>query len=63
LAGERYRAGTLSYLDVLVAQRELLDVSADYASANQNLGAARVRLFKALGGGWNSDRPAVSGQP
>jgi NodT family efflux transporter outer membrane factor (OMF) lipoprotein len=54
LAQDSYRAGSLSYLDVLVAQRELLDASSELAGARQRLGAARVRLFKALGGGWST---------
>lgn len=54
LAQDSYRAGSLSYLDVLVAQREFLEASGELAGARQRLGTARVRLFKALGGGWNA---------
>jgi outer membrane protein TolC len=50
----RYRAGSASYLDVLVAQRDLLETRAAYANSVQRLSSARVDLFKALGGGWSN---------
>ncbi len=52
LADVRYRAGSIAYLDLLVAQRELIDTRAALAVSAQRLGSARVDLFKALGGGW-----------
>lgn len=52
LADARYRAGSIAYLDLLVAQRELIDARAALAASAQRLGSARVDLFKALGGGW-----------
>ncbi len=64
MADQRYRAGSLAYLDVLVAQRELLDARAANAASIQRLGSVRVDLFKALGGGWqnppNEADPAVN---
>lgn len=59
LAEERYRAGSVAYLDVLVAQTDLLTTRAAYAASLQRLASARVGLFKALGGGWQS-APAAS---
>jgi NodT family efflux transporter outer membrane factor (OMF) lipoprotein len=50
----RYRAGSASYLEVLVAQRDLLETRASFANAVQRLSSARVDLFKALGGGWSN---------
>ncbi|EQB09573.1 efflux transporter outer membrane subunit [Novosphingobium lindaniclasticum] len=50
----RYRAGSIGYLDVLVAQGEMLDARSSYASSIQRLSSGRVDLFKALGGGWQS---------
>jgi NodT family efflux transporter outer membrane factor (OMF) lipoprotein len=50
----RYRAGSASYLDVLVAQRDLLEARAAFANSVQRLSSARVDLFKALGGGWST---------
>lgn len=58
LADQRYRAGSISFLDALDAQRTLLDARAARAASDQQLGSARVTLFKALGGGW--ERPAAT---
>lgn len=54
LADMRYRAGSLSYLDVLVAQRDLLEANSELATSTQRLAAARIGLFRALGGGWEA---------
>ncbi|WP_097091784.1 efflux transporter outer membrane subunit [Novosphingobium sp. Chol11] len=50
----RYRAGSVAYLDVLVAQADLLSARSAYAGSIQRLSSARVDLFKALGGGWQN---------
>jgi NodT family efflux transporter outer membrane factor (OMF) lipoprotein len=52
LADQRYRAGSISYLDVIVAQTSLIDAKSQVAAADQRVGSARVSVFKALGGGW-----------
>ncbi|KAF1044256.1 MAG: Solvent efflux pump outer membrane protein SrpC [Herbaspirillum frisingense] len=52
LADQRYATGAVSYLDVLTAQTELLNARAALTTAEQQLGSARVDVFKALGGGW-----------
>ncbi len=52
LAQARYRAGSVSLLDTVVAQQSLIDARATLAASDQQLGSARVDLFKALGGGW-----------
>lgn len=54
MAEARYRAGSASYLDVLAAQQELLDVRAAHSATSQMLSSARIDLFKALGGGWDA---------
>ncbi len=54
LAEQRYRAGSISYLDVLVAQNSLISARSQVATADQQAGAARVDVFKALGGGWQA---------
>ena len=52
LAGDRYRAGIVSYLEVVDANREALQAERGRAQlAGQRL-AASVQLIKALGGGW-----------
>lgn len=52
LANQRYRAGSISYLDVIVAQSSLIDARSQLAASDQRVGSARVSVFKALGGGW-----------
>ena len=58
LASARYRAGSISYLDLLDTQRQLTDARAAHASSTQQLGSLRIDLFKALGGGWGQPEPA-----
>ncbi|MBI2949695.1 MAG: efflux transporter outer membrane subunit [Verrucomicrobia bacterium] len=54
LAGERYRAGIVSYLEVVDANRATLQTERSSVQlAGQRLIAA-VQLIKALGGGWQS---------
>lgn len=52
LAEQRYRAGSISYLDVLVAQDSLVTAMSQEAALKQQVGSARVDVFKVLGGGW-----------
>ncbi|HEX3627692.1 MAG TPA: efflux transporter outer membrane subunit [Verrucomicrobiae bacterium] len=54
LAEERYRSGLEDFLDVLETQRTLLAVQDDLAQSERNLGQNVIRLYKALGGGWES---------
>jgi multidrug efflux system outer membrane protein len=52
LAGDRYRAGIVSYLEVVDANRAALQAERGTSQvAGQQL-AATVQLIKALGGGW-----------
>jgi NodT family efflux transporter outer membrane factor (OMF) lipoprotein len=60
LASQRYRVGSIAFLELLDTQRELLDARAALASSTQQLGSLRVDLFKALGSGWE---PAGTGGP
>lgn len=52
IAEKRYAAGSLSYLDLLSAQSDLLTARSIHVVALQQLSSNRVDLFKALGGGW-----------
>lgn len=54
LADQRYRGGAIAFLDLLDAQRTLLDARSALAASDQRLGSLRVDLFKALGGGWQA---------
>jgi len=61
LADLRFRAGTTSFLEVLDAQRQLLSAETDQAQSLLDRRNALVRLYLALGGGWEEqpirDRP------
>lgn len=54
LAEERYRSGLEDFLDVLETQRTLLAVQDELAQSDRDLGQNIIRLYKALGGGWES---------
>lgn len=60
LAEERYRSGLEDFLDVLETQRTLLAVQDDLAQSERDLGQNVIRLYKALGGGWEFT-PELSG--
>lgn len=53
LARLRYDNGVASQLDVLDAERNLLNAEQNRADAQRAQRAAVADLFKALGGGWN----------
>jgi NodT family efflux transporter outer membrane factor (OMF) lipoprotein len=61
LADQRYRAGAISFLDLLDSQRELVASRLALSEAMLTLGSARIDLFKALGGGWGSGGIAGGG--
>lgn len=48
----RYEAGASDFLEVLVLQQTLLDAQTRWLSANGDVSLTAIRLFKALGGGW-----------
>lgn len=52
LADLQYHAGTLSYLDVLDAQRQLFDAQIGLSNALRDEYVACINLYKALGGGF-----------
>src|ERR1043166_5872602 len=53
LATERYRAGLVSYLEVVDASRDALQTERGSAQLTGQRLATTVQLIKALGGGWN----------
>ena len=61
LAQERYEEGYANYLDVLEAQRSLYAAQDSLAQSDQQLIGDLIAIYKALGGGWESD--AESNQP
>lgn len=56
-----YRAGRLPYLDDLDAQSKLAATEAALAANDSQIAADQVRLFLALGGGWQQ-APTVGGK-
>ncbi len=65
LAEHKYHSGLTDFTNVLDAQRSLLSFQEQLALSNGNVTGNLVRLYKALGGGWNShatDR-RFSGEP
>lgn len=52
LASGAYRAGGLSYLDLLTAERDAIAADAALAATDTALSQDQIALFKALGGGW-----------
>ena len=52
LAQQRYASGLIDFASVLETQRTQLATQDALATSQSNLGSNHVRLFKALGGGW-----------
>lgn len=65
LAEIRYRGGVAAYLEVLDAQRSLFSAEIDATEAVRDHILALIRLYKALGGGWNPEpeEPKQSPEP
>lgn len=55
LARQRYGSGLIDFSAVLDTQRTLLSAQDSLASARASFSAGHVRLYKALGGGWQPD--------
>lgn len=55
LARQRYSSGLIDFQTVLDTQRTQLNTQEIVAAARADLSADYVRLYKALGGGWNPD--------
>jgi outer membrane protein, multidrug efflux system len=54
LADIRYRGGVSSYLEVLDTERQLFEAELGLAQAQRDELLAVIRLYRALGGGWQS---------
>ena len=63
LANERYRGGLVDFLNVLEAQRTLLAVQDDLARSERTASQNLVRLYKALGGGWEGEKQLAEARP
>jgi NodT family efflux transporter outer membrane factor (OMF) lipoprotein len=61
LASTRYEAGASRFLEVLDAQRSLLSAADSRAASEGEVVSNVIRLYKALGGGWDSEEPGAEG--
>lgn len=57
LAQSRYQEGVADFLTVLDAQRSLLAAQQQLAESTTTVSSNLVALYKALGGGWETDMP------
>jgi outer membrane protein, multidrug efflux system len=60
LARQRFDTGLVDFQTVLETQRTRLSTQDSVASATADISADHVRLYKALGGGWNPEVQASS---
>lgn len=56
LANKQYIGGSINYIDVLDAQRRYFDAQISLSNALRDEYLALVQLYKALGGGWSTDK-------
>lgn len=63
LARQRYGSGLVDFQTVLETQRTQLSTQDSVAGARADLSADHVRLYKALGGGWQPDADAAARSP
>jgi NodT family efflux transporter outer membrane factor (OMF) lipoprotein len=63
LADERYRSGLVDFLNVLETQRSLLAVQDELARSERTTDQNLVRLYKALGGGWEGETQLAEAKP
>ena len=61
LAQSRYRQGVSDFLEVLTAQRTVLQAEQQQADSTATVSANLVALYKALGGGWEGTYPDQPG--
>ena len=57
LAQSRYQLGVADFLTVLVAESSLLGAQLQLADSTTAVSSNLVALYKALGGGWETDMP------
>ncbi len=63
LAEERYADGVADFLAVLDAQRNVLAAEQQETDSTTQIATNLVSLYKALGGGWQTDLPDVAEPP
>jgi NodT family efflux transporter outer membrane factor (OMF) lipoprotein len=60
LARKQYRDGSISYLNLIIAQNDLVNAEETLAVSDQAVASDQVTLFKALGGGWQQAPPVTA---
>jgi NodT family efflux transporter outer membrane factor (OMF) lipoprotein len=60
LAQSRYEQGVADFLTVLVAETNVLTAEQQLASSTTTVSSNLVALYKALGGGWETDMPITA---
>jgi multidrug efflux system outer membrane protein len=60
VANLRYSGGVSSYLEVLDTERQLFDAEVQLVQARRDESLSVIELYKALGGGWQIDPPAMA---
>jgi NodT family efflux transporter outer membrane factor (OMF) lipoprotein len=63
LAQERYTEGVADFLNVLDAQRRVLEAEQQLTDSTTTIATGMVQIYKALGGGWESALPDVPAPP
>lgn len=58
-----YKSGLTDFQNVLVTQRALSAQQDSLAESQGQMAQNLIQLYKALGGGWNPDRPELTGDP
>ncbi|MDO8282132.1 MAG: TolC family protein [Thermodesulfovibrionia bacterium] len=62
LAQEQYESGLIDFQSLLTAQQSLLSLQDQLAGSDAEVTSNLIRLYKALGGGWESLTPAAEDQ-
>jgi multidrug efflux system outer membrane protein len=60
IALARYRVGYASYFNVIDADRDLFTAELSLSAARLNTLLSVVQLYRALGGGWQAERPVAA---
>jgi outer membrane protein TolC len=63
MAGQRFSSGLVDFQTVLDTQRSQLNTQDSVANARADVSADHVRLYKALGGGWQPDASDATAAP
>jgi outer membrane protein TolC len=61
LAGQQYQSGTADFLRVLESQQSLLTAQNQLIESETEVVSNLIRLYKALGGGWNPNAVKTNG--